>query len=197
MSLRTDDVVRLSGPPPGETYVKVSRRVQGSTRRDFLRRVFAMATIVSFHLLDVFPTARPALAWGHREIWDGRQHGYSTACGGLGSWVGDDDCDGCNHPRKHCCCDAYGWFKETPTANYELRRNACKDNKYDGWIWTYSPCCCLVGRKNQEWRCHDGWYCGSGDCDDRYCADDSCGSLWWLKSICKSLRTSESCLTCN
>lgn len=201
MNLRFEDIVSLDEEPPRQQSRSRPRRAPRVTssrtsRRTFLRGALAVGAGIGVASLGIFPAARKASATGHRQIWDGRDHGHSTECGGLGSWVTDDNCQGCNNPRIHCCCTSDGWHKNDGK-NYKLRSNVCKSGGWDGWLWKQGPCC-GNGRKNQRWRCHDGWFCSSGDCADRHCSEadqaaGNCRANQWKRSICKFRLNSDPC----
>lgn len=152
MSLRLDDIVREDG----RSRVAPRARQRGldapytQTRRGFLKAATATAMGLSLSALGVFPLARRAAATHpNNSIWQG--------CTGLGSWVNDDDCRGCNQGAELCCCGGQGWhFDENDGSVYMHRPDDCKDGTYDGWTW-YVADCCPNFCKQQEWRCHDGW----------------------------------------
>jgi hypothetical protein len=148
--LTLDDLAPFDGPrPPG----RKANPLTGSparwspTRRAFVRGAFVAGTAVGLTALDWLPTARRA--WGSHADDD-----IKANCTGLGSWVNDDDCFGCNQTTTHCCCASSGWHLHDGV-NYVLRPDQCDPGNYDGWRWLYTPCC-GNGYKNQEWRCHDG-----------------------------------------
>ena len=193
MSLDFERIVSLDTPPPDAAPRPRPRRVRRRsplmpTRREFLKGTLAVGAGIGIAALGIFPPARLARASNHRQIWDGRDHGFNHECDGLGTWVLNDDCAGCNRPRKHCCCNSEGYHKSDGT-NYKVRPNQCKDGVYDGWLWRTSECC-GNSRKNQRWRCHDGWFCANPPCGNRHCGLDEqnngqCESNEWIRSICK------------
>jgi hypothetical protein len=163
MTLKLADIAPLEGAPP--TNAARKRRVGESaqyvpSRRDVLRGMLAVGAGAGIAALGVFPTARPAGASsppGGWKIWSG--------CSGLGSWVSDDNCNGCNQ-KTLCCCDANGYHKGSDYGcKYALRPDQCASGGYDGWTWTYGGCCwvaCQKCVKNRKWRCTDGYY--NSDC---------------------------------
>jgi hypothetical protein len=181
MKLRLEEIAPLHKPLFG-----TSRRARGTkpgsrTRREFLRDAMIVGTSIGVASLGVFPPARRARAdHGAWQIWSG--------CSGLGSWVDDDNCDGCNGgpnqpppSRIFCCCTSGGYHKGSGAGcNYLHRPNECKDSYYDGWTWTYGGCCVISGgvcRSSQTWRCSDGYY--RSNCSNAF-----------SKSICR-YRTSD------
>ena len=137
---------------------------QRSSRREFIRGAL-MA--VSAGALWVFQ--RPALVRATTGEANGGAHNIWGTCSGLGSWVWDDDCNGCQQGRVYGGCNSNGWHRHDHSIGLDWRTDACKDHEvtgepyYDGWKWKPSNCC-VVGagncRKNREWRCHDGWING-------------------------------------
>jgi hypothetical protein len=129
---------------------RIARRAYRPTRRDFLRHTIAAGAAVGIATLGVLPTARRAWA-GHPEP-DMAPNGCDGNVGGSS----DDECSGCNPNRPHCCCADSGWHRHDGI--YSLRPNECDRGtiEYDGWRWSRGACC-PNGRKNQRWRCHDGF----------------------------------------
>jgi hypothetical protein len=180
-TLTPADIVSLDNRPLSVRHLR-RRSNRGSalgpSRREFVHGALMAGAAVSVGALGWLPTARPAAAdppdsW---QIW--------PQCSGLGSWVNDDDCNGCNQGSVICCCDG-GGYHVGPSAgcNYAYRPNQCKDGTYDGWNWANSSCCysstgcpsgCLRCYTNRTWRCTDGYY------------RSSC-SAGWSKSICRWL----------
>jgi hypothetical protein len=163
MTLELTDIAPLEGPTPPNA---VRRRRVGQdptympSRRDMLRGLLTVGAGAGVAVLGLLPTARPARASappGGWKIWDG--------CDGLGSWVDDDNCNGCNQ-KTLCCCDSGGYHKGSDYGcKYALRPDQCKSGGYDGWTWTYGGCCwlsCEKCVKNRTWRCTDGYY--NSDC---------------------------------
>lgn len=120
-----------------------------------------MGAGVAILSLSWLPTARPARAeHGTWQMWGG--------CDGLGSWVNDDDCRGCNQGSKICCCNDDGYHR-ADGCHYKHRPNACKDNYYDGWTWKTGECCAIACDQcytGITWRCTDGFY--RADCDGEF-----------------------------
>lgn len=179
-TLSIEDVVSLDGRRHGPRF-SLSRARRGvrrppftPTRRQFVSGAVGAGALVSMGVLGLLPTAKPALAAppGGWRIWSG--------CAGLGSWVNNDDCRGCNQGSRLCCCvDGY---HRADGCHYAYRPDQCKDGVYDGWTWSASNCCtvsdstcgsgCARGRQNQRWRCSDGYY------------RSNCSNAW-TNSICR------------
>jgi len=175
MKLTPEDIVSLD-----RRSFAIRRARRGATRdtashpsrREFLRGTIAVAGAVSVGALSLLPTARPASAdHGDWKIWSG--------CTGLGSWVNDDDCRGCNQGSVLCCCLSNGYHSWEGCERMH-RPDQCKSGGYDGWTWSASLCCyfsgcgegCAQGYQNRRWRCSDGY------------RRSSC-SASWQKSICR------------
>ena len=178
-SVALDDVVSLDerrfslGALPRERR----KAAFAPTRRDFIRGTVGTGAAVSMGLLGLLPTAKPAAADtppGGWLIWSG--------CTGLGSWVTDDDCNGCNQGSILCCCGGGYHLGPASGCNYAFRPDQCKSGGYDGWTWSTAQCCyipsclpgCYRGFKNRNWRCSDGYY------------RSSCTAAWG-NSICRYL----------
>lgn len=133
------------------------------TRRDFLKGVILVGTTVALKTVGLLPTARPALATDDPPGgWDMYPCTGDDCCDGLGTWVNDDNCGGCNNKPGYVIstfvCDTQGNHKGPDHGcYYRFRLNDCKDSFYDGWRWKMLSCC-PNGRKNQVWRCTDGYY---------------------------------------
>jgi hypothetical protein len=161
--MKLTDIAPLEGPPPPGAIKRrrVGQRPQYlPARRDVLRGMLTLGAGAGIAALGVIPTARPADASsppGGWKIWSG--------CAGLGSWVDDDNCNGCNQ-RTLCCCDSAGYHKGSDYGcKYALRPDQCHSGGYDGWTWTYGGCCWIACKscvKNRTWRCTDGYY--NADC---------------------------------
>lgn len=173
MRLQLDDVAPLRGPRL--VTLGAGGLASSTGRREFLQRALAVGAGVGLATLGVFPSARRASAQhGTWKIWDG--------CAGLGSWVDDDGCRGCNQGSKLCCCNSNG-YHQGPEQNCHTkhRPDQCKDDPnstddYDGWTWRTSTCCVIssgVCKSGRKWRCSDGYY------------RDSCSSTDWVTSICR------------
>ena len=145
------------------------------SRRELIRGAVGAGAIVSLGVLGSLPTARPAYAappdgW---KIWEG--------CSGLGSWVNNDDCRGCNQGSSLCCCTSGGFHREDG-CRYNYRADQCKSGGYDGWTWSTGLCCtvsspncgsgCARAHVNVRWRCSDGYTRSS-------CSNE------WTTSICR------------
>jgi hypothetical protein len=149
------------------------RTTSHPSRREFLKGTIAVAGAMSVGVLSALPTARPAAAdHGDWKIWSG--------CTGLGSWVNDDDCRGCNQGSVLCCCLSSGYHSYAGCERMH-RPDQCRTGGYDGWTWSTSACClfssgcgagCVRGFRNRNWRCSDGY------------RRDSCSAAW-QKSICR------------
>lgn len=152
MSLQLDDVVPFDVRPmaPSAHGDRVKRRGYRPSRREFLRHSAVVGAAVGVAALGVLPPARRAWA-GHPE--DRMAPGGCSANAG-GSQ--NDDCSGCNPGRPHCCCADSGWHRHDGA--YSLRPQECNTstNSYDGWKW-HKAGCCPNGKRDQTWRCHDGW----------------------------------------
>ncbi len=175
-----------------------TRAPYSPTRRDFLRGALALGAGVGIAALGVFPAARRAAAQhGSWKIWDGTEHGFSGACGGLGTWADDDDCNGCNQ-KKLCCCNSFGYHQgPDQSCHAKHRPDVCKDDPnssddYDGWNWGYNGCCLTscpgcpthcTGKQNNKWRCSDGYY------------RSDCSTTNWVESICRHRLRGDDC-TC-
>lgn len=189
MTLRIHDVAPLSVPGSGGG----PRRAKGRratfdrlrpTRREFISGALAVGSAVGVTALGIFPPARPAAAeHGTWRIWEG--------CAGLGDWVNDDGCRGCNQGSKLCCCNVNGYHKSTG-CHYRHRPDQCRSGGYDGWTWKTGACCptgcddagCCDCRRNIDRRCSDGYY--RSNCDGP-----------WTKSICrKRIDEGSSCGEC-
>lgn len=135
----------------------------GPTRRTFIKMATATSAGVALYAIGFIPTARPAVGHppGGWTIWT---NGGTHNCGGLGSWVNNDNCTGCDTEGNIlCCCDSSGYHKDHQ-CHYQSRPDQCKSGGYDGWTWKYTGCCSNC-RKNQIWRCTDGYYlstCSAG-----------------------------------
>ena len=174
MALELDDIALLDGPP----LIRRTRRVADRgpyefTRGHFVRVAVGTGVALGLSTLEMFPLTRPALA----------QHGawvLHAGCSGLGSWVDNDNCDGCNQ-AKWCCCNSDGWHKgPSEDCNTKHRPDECHPaTGADAWTWKYSGCCATgacTSRRDQVWRCSDGWY--RSDCQ---CSWDRCG----VRSVCR------------
>ena len=162
MTLRLDDVAEFDQviDRAGSGRRTGHRAPFSPTRRDFLKGVALGATTLALNAIGLFPTARPAFAWD----WNGSVYpcSGSNCCSGLGDWVLNDNCYGCNQ-KLYAGCDTYGFHKGPDHGcYYKVTRSVCQGGTYDGWYWKYGGCC-GNGRKNQKWRCTDGWY--RDDCD--------------------------------
>ncbi len=146
MTLDLATVVPFHGPQPIGAERRPQSRVSAVDRRAFLRHLVGVGMLVGLNVLGFLPPARRALA-------DHADDDMASSCSGLGSWVDNDDCNGCNRSPCSDCCDS-GWHKHTGI--YQLRPDECDPGNYDGWYWTYAPCC-WNGCQNQKWRCHDGY----------------------------------------
>jgi hypothetical protein len=155
------------------------------TRREFVSGAVGVGAIVSMGVFGLFPTAKPARAeHGSWSIWSG--------CSGLGSWVNDDDCRGCNQGSTLCCC--FDGYHRADGCRYMHRPDQCKSGGYDGWTWAASNCCfrsdsncgpgCARGYQNTRWRCSDGYT--RSDCANP-----------WTKSICRTrVASGSTCSPC-
>lgn len=154
MSLSLNDIVSFDARPGGSVGIleRAPRLAHiSASRRSFLRGALVAGSAVGLTVLGWLPTSRRA--WASHPDDDMKPGG----CEGLGTWVDNDDCNGCNETRPHCCCDvSSNWHIHTDSGSYKLRPNECDPGDYDGWNWTYFSCC-PNGRKNQTWRCHDGF----------------------------------------
>lgn len=173
MTLAFADIVRLDDRrhPTVQSAPRV-RRIAAvpmvRTRRQFLRDAGATATAVGLIAISWMPTARRA--WASHPEDDMAPREGAQLCGALGSWVDDDDCQGCNRTTCGGCCADSGWHKHGASSGYALRPNECDgpngSGNWDGWRWK-ATACCPNGRRDQIWRCHDGWRLnGSGTADD-------------------------------
>lgn len=137
------------------------------SRREFVHGTVAVGAAMSVGALSWLPTARPASAeHGSWKIWSG--------CGGLGSWVDNDDCRGCNQGSVLCCC--VNGYHRADGCHYAHRPDKCHSGGYDGWTWSTSICCfvsasacgagCIRGYTNRRWRCSDGYY--RSNCDNGF-----------------------------
>lgn len=161
MTLSLADVMTVDG---GGTLLRNRRKAHETepppfslSRRRFLEGAFTLASAAAIYSLSWIPTARPAWAdHGEWKIWG--------SCSGLGDWVLDDNCRGCNQGSVICCCGDNG-FHLYEGCRYRHRPDQCKDdpdspNDYDGWLWKYGGCCpvaCGVCHLDVEWRCSDGY----------------------------------------
>jgi len=142
------------------------------TRRQFVRDAAAASAALGLMTLGTLPTARRAWA-SHAEDDMAPEQG-AQLCGALGSWVDNDDCDGCNTLTCGGCCASTNWHKHGGSTGFILRPNQCDDSSavpegnWDGWKWKVNTCC-PNGRKEQIWRCHDGWRVLPGDDEKTVC----------------------------
>jgi hypothetical protein len=179
MTLKLEDIAEL--PKPGLLGRQVLRGASGNggsratSRRQFIRGAAVVGTAVSISALGLLPPARPA----------GAEHGAWQEwpqCSGLGSWVTDDDCNGCNQGSRYGCCYTNGYHMSAATnCHCKHRPNQCKDGIYDLWYWQTGQCCwigCNSCVKNRKWRCSDGYY------------RSSCSGTSWIKSICRYVTVS-------
>jgi hypothetical protein len=178
VTLKLDEIVSLDGPPPNH-----GRRIRRSgtrapyapTRRDLLKGLLVGSAGLGLAVLGILPPARRVRAdapEGGWRIWDG--------CAGLGTWVNNDNCNGCNE-RLFCCCNSEGYHLGPASGcKYKFRPNTCKDGVYDGWTWQVADCCpvsgcgtgCTRSYRNRKWRCSDGYF-------------RSTCSAAWVPSICR------------
>lgn len=179
MTLKLAEIVSLEGPPP-EGSARVRRSAPKApfapTRRDVLKAVLINGAGLGIAALGLLPPARRVRAdtpVGGWKIWEG--------CAGLGTWVDDDNCNGCNQ-RLFCCCNSSGFHLGPASGcNYRFRPDQCHSGGYDGWTWQVGTCChfpsscgpgCFRGYQNRKWRCSDGYF--RSNC-----------SLGWTPSICR------------
>ncbi len=149
------------------------------TRRMFLKGAMAASAGFALAAMGAFPFVQRGRADAPPGGWLIWTNGGTNDCGGLDSWVNDDECDGCNN-KLWCCCSS-GYHKGPAFGcNYDFRPDLCKSGGYDGWTWKMTVCC-LTGattcHKNRVWRCSDGKYrssCSSG----------------WTDSICRYITSS-------
>lgn len=157
-TLRLDDIAAFEETVErtGAGRRSGQRAPYSPTRRDFLKGVALAGTALALDAIGWLPTARPAMAeHGSWAIWG---VGSGTPCNGLGSWVLDDDCNGCNQKLiASILCDSNGYHKgDGYGCYYKHRPNQCNQGVYDGWEWNHAGCC--SSRRNKRWRCTDGWY---------------------------------------
>lgn len=159
------------------------------SRRDFVKAMGAIGAGLAINAIGFFPVMRRAAASdsppGEWLIYSGWG---SSKCGGLGSWVDNDNCTGCDTVDNILCCCSGGYAKgPAHGCKYRFRPNVCKSGGYDGWVWKMTICCLIsfgVCKSNRQWRCSDG------------CYRSSC-SNGWTKSICRSVTSSGSnCTPC-
>lgn len=174
MPLLLDDVVSYDTSGRRRPILRRRPRSAGSaSRRDFLRGAGAVGVFVGLSVVGFLPPARRARA-------DHPDDDIAGGCQGA-SYAENDDCLGCNTDETMaCCCASSGWHRHDGTT-YFLRPDQCDPNNFDGWKWFHGSCCCLVGRKDQTWRCHDGKKMVNGSP---------------VNSICKQLLSSGSCVKC-
>jgi hypothetical protein len=169
MAMKLADITPLEGGDSNGARMRrvAPRAAYSPNRRDVLKGLVAMGMGAGIAALGILPPARASSPPGGWKIYSG--------CSGLGSWVSDDDCNGCNQ-RLLCCCDSNGYHKGSDYGcHYALRPDQCASGGYDGWTWTYGGCCwvgCFKCVKNRKWRCTDGYY--RADC-----------SQTWTLSICR------------
>lgn len=174
MTLKLEDIADL--PKPGLIGRQVLRGVEGAggsratSRRQFLRAAATVGTAVSISALGLLPPARPA----------GAEHGAWQEwpqCTGLGGWVWDDNCGGCNQGARFGCCHTNGYHMSAATnCHCKHRENQCRTGGYDLWYWIAYDCCwigCNSCVTERRWRCSDGYYRAS------------CSGSNWIKSICR------------
>jgi hypothetical protein len=174
MSIRFAQIVRLDDR--NHPTVRQARRVHRfagipatRTRRQFLRDAGVTATVLGLISLSRVPTARRA--WASHPEDDMAPTSGAQLCGDLGSWVDDDDCQGCHRTTCGGCCNPDShWHRHGGDSGFALRPNHCDGpngtGNWDGWKWK-ATACCPNGRRDQVWRCHDGWRLnGSGSADD-------------------------------
>jgi hypothetical protein len=139
------------------------------SRRQFLRDAGATVTVVGLISLSWVPTARRA--WASHPEDDMAPTTGAQLCGALGSWVDDDDCQGCHRTTCGGCCADSNWHKHGGI-DFALRPNQCdgpnNTGNWDGWRWK-ATACCPNGRQDQVWRCHDGWRIQTGDDEPTVC----------------------------
>jgi len=178
MQLKLDDIAPLYDADALQSSRRAVVRTRAKydrlrpSRREFVAGALAAGTAIGMTALGIFPPARPAAAQhGSWKIWSG--------CDGLGSWVNDDNCRGCNQGSRLCCC-SNGYHKGPGAGcHYKHRPDQCKSGGYDGWTWKVGSCCikscgtCCSLYKNMAWRCSDGYY------------RSSCCAGCWTKSICR------------
>lgn len=180
MPLHLEDVAPVGAPRLRPDLRRGPRAPYGTTRRHTLRAIGVAGMGLGLAIVGALPTAKPAGAAppGGWKIWG--------SCSGLGSWVLNDDCNGCNQGSVLCCCHTSGGEKgyhKGPRSGckYRYRPNQCtkRDGSAhgrDGWKWKTPQCCGITGRecvKNREWRCSDGLY------------RSNCRTSRWKKSICR------------
>jgi hypothetical protein len=166
------------------------------SRRQVLRTTLVVAGGVSAWAIGLLPTSRRARANHDGTSWLIYDAGAPQPCDGLGPWVDNDSCDGCNNPRIYCCCNNNGFHIHNGTT-MKHRHNHCEmGTPYDGWFWRQVPCC-GNGKAYQKWRCTDGWVCQDDDnsCTGGNCDDppDLCPENQFVKSICKDRVYFEDC----
>jgi hypothetical protein len=169
------DIVRMDDRE--HFTVRQARRVhrvaaipRARSRRQFLREAGATATAVGLISLSWVPTARRA--WASHPEDDMAPTSGANLCGDLGSWVDDDNCQGCNRTTCGGCCADSNWHKHASGSGFALRPNDCDGpggtGNWDGWKWK-ATACCPNGRQDQVWRCHDGWRLQPGDDEPTVC----------------------------
>jgi len=190
MTLRLHDIAPVRDDAGWRTTRRHGRAVHAPydrlrpTRREFITGVLTVGSAIGVSALGIFPPARPASAGhGSWKIWQG--------CAGLGDWVKDDDCRGCNQTRL-CCCNVEGYHKAIG-CHYKHRPDACRSGGYDGWTWKVGSCClksstcsgdgCCECYRDMKWRCSDGGYRSNCDnpfvpsiCRKRVAGGTSCGA---------------------
>lgn len=171
MTLRLEDVVSVGRPRILPDFRKEARAPYAPTRRHLMKSISAFGMGLGLSTIGALPTAKAASAAppGGWKIWASGP----TRCSGLGSWVINDNCNGCNQ-KKLCCCTGGGYHR-ADGCHYAYRPDKCHSGGYDGWRWKPKDCCGISGHecsRYQEWRCSDGYYrsnCRSG----------------WTASICR------------
>ncbi|GAA2608001.1 hypothetical protein GCM10010411_47790 [Actinomadura fulvescens] len=180
MTLQLEEVVSIGDPRFLPDLRRRPKAPYAPTRRHTLQALSAFGMGIGLATIGALPTARPAGAAppGGWKIWG--------SCSGLGKWVNDDNCLGCNQGSVICCCHGSGrekGYHKGPRSGckYRYRPNQCtkrngKSYGRDGWKWKTDRCCGITGIecvRYREWRCSDGYY------------RSSCRSNRWRKSICR------------
>lgn len=171
MTLSLGDVVALEGGGGLRRSRRSKREYTEApfslSRRGFLGGALTLGSAAAISTLSWLPLGRPAYAdHGAWDIWH--------SCDELG-YAQNDNCDGCQADKAHCCCQEDNGFHKFEGCRYSHRPNRCKDGHYDAWLWRYNGCCaisCSVCWKEQRWRCSDGFR--RSDCDAE-----------WRETICK------------
>jgi hypothetical protein len=188
-SLSIDDVEPLEGRRFSISRLRgmTRRPLHVPDRREFIKGAIEVGAVMSVGFLGLARTARPALAQEDPSIlapgiWEG--------CAGLGDWVTDDNCDGCNRavstimPCTHCCNSDGNHKYYSADCRYARDYNRCKGSgTYYGWTWSVGTCSCTsrgncpsgcwTYYRNRRWRCTDGHY------------RTNCTGAGWTKSVCR------------